>query len=371
MCVQPFLQETLENHQECLKKQRDAVKYRLKKLAARQSEITKKSSVIRENIIRKYQEIQAVLDEDLRITLSHLEMEERAAVCALDGLMERNCSLIQEIEQDLARLTVAMEQTDTEPDTMSFFSYPEQQDMETVDRVMDLLNRTDPSSVSLDEVKADQILSLANNMLLLISSQTPIIKKLAKSYSSEVSLDPDTAHPKLIISPEGDSAIYTDTWQQLPDLPGRFDTTLNVISLQGFSFGRHYWEIDVTGKTYWELGVTHPNLPRKGTTEDCWLGRGDESWCVEFFDGEYTAWHGGVPHQLPFTKRFCRIGVMCSFPAGLVTFLEADNMTPLFSFCAGTFSDCLHLALCPGHDHNGNNAEPVVICNDPSPTSDL
>lgn len=78
----------------------------------------KKSSVIRKSIIRKYQEIQAVLDEDLRITLSHLEMEERAAVSALDELMERNCSLIQEIEQDLARLTLALDQTDTEPDTM-------------------------------------------------------------------------------------------------------------------------------------------------------------------------------------------------------------------------------------------------------------
>lgn len=74
--------------------------------------------MIRESIIRKYQEIQAILDEDLRITLSHLEMEERAAVAALDGLMERNCSLIQEIEQDLARLSVAMDQNDTEPDTM-------------------------------------------------------------------------------------------------------------------------------------------------------------------------------------------------------------------------------------------------------------
>ncbi|TNN61313.1 Zinc-binding protein A33 [Liparis tanakae] len=318
--------------------QREAVKYRLKKLAARQSEIAKKSAVIRESIIRKYQEIQVVLDEDLRMTLSHLEMEERAAVSALDGLMEKNCSLIQDIEQDMARITVAMDQTDTEPDTMSFFLYSEQEDMETVDRVMDLLNRTDPSSVNLDEVKADQILSLTSNMLLLISSQTPIIKKLTKSCC------------QICVSrfQRGDSATYTDTWQQLPDLPGRFDTTLNVISLQGLSFGRHYWEIDVTGKTYWELGVTYPNIPRKGTTEDCWLGRGHESWCVEFFDGEYTAWHGG-----------------------LVTFLEADNMTALFSFCAGTFSDCLHLALCPGHDHNGTNAEPVVICNATSPSSDL
>lgn len=49
---------------------------------------------------------------------------------------------------------------------------------------MDLLNRTDPSSVNLDEAKAEQILSLTNNMLLLICSQTPIIKKLIKSCQS-------------------------------------------------------------------------------------------------------------------------------------------------------------------------------------------
>nr|XP_054606755.1 probable E3 ubiquitin-protein ligase TRIML1 [Nothobranchius furzeri] len=363
--------DTLEKRLGSLQKQREAVKYRLKALSARQSEITKKSWEIRESIIQKYQEIQSVLKEDLRITLSHLEMEERAAVSALDVLMERNCCLIQELEQDLARFSLALNQADTEPDTMSFFSLPEQDEMDMVDRVMDLLDQSDPSSVKLDESKANQILGLTNSMLLLVCSQTPLMKKLLKSYSSEVNLDPETAHPKLLVSRDGDRVAFTDTWQQLPDLPERFDTTLNVISSQGFVCGRHYWEIEVTGKTYWELGVTYPTIPRKGTSEDCWLGRGHDSWCVEFFNGEYTAWHGGLPHQLPFTKHFGRIGVLCSFPAGLVTFLEADKMTPLFTFCAGTFSKCLHLAVCPGHDHKGNNLNPIVICNASSPTSDL
>ncbi|XP_068597671.1 probable E3 ubiquitin-protein ligase TRIML1 [Brachionichthys hirsutus] len=339
-------------------------------MAARQSEISRKSSVIRESIIQKYQQIQALLDEDLSITLSHLEMEERAAVSTLDGLMESSCSLIRELEQNLVQLTVALNQTNTEPDPESFISSTELQTIETMDGVVDLLKGTDPISVSFDEDKADQILSLTSSMLQQICSQTPTIKKLVKSYSSEVCLDPDTAHPKLLISPRHDSATYTDTWQELPDLPGRFDTTLNVISLQGYSFGRHYWEIDVTGKSYWEIGVTYLSIPRKGTAENCWLGRGDESWCVEFFDGAYTAWHGGVPHRLPFTKHFCRIGVLCNFPAGLVTFFEAAHMAPLYSFCVGSFSDRLHLAFCPGHEHDGSNSEPLVICNPLSPTSD-
>lgn len=42
-------------------------------------------------------------------------------------------------------------------------------------------DKADPISIYLDEVKAEQILSLTNNVLLLISLQTPVIRKLMKS----------------------------------------------------------------------------------------------------------------------------------------------------------------------------------------------
>ncbi|XP_068508657.1 probable E3 ubiquitin-protein ligase TRIML1 [Syngnathus scovelli] len=352
------LQELLKSHQECLKLQWEVAKDRQKNLAEQQSEISKKSYLIKESIIRKYLEIQAILGNDLRTTLSHLEAEERAAVSALDWLVERNWSLMQKTEQDLAEITATRDHVNLHAHAM-----PDHKDAGVVDRGPHALDGTECCSVSLDAAKAEQILSLTDNMLLLISSLTPTMKNLVKSYSSDVCLDPDTAHPKLLISPQGDSVTYTDTWKDLPDTPLRFDTTLNVISLQSFSFGCHYWEMDVTGKTYWELGVTYPSIPRKGIAEDCWLGRGDESWCVEFFGGEYTAWHRGVPHRLLVTKQYCRIGILCNFPAGSVMFVGADDMSPLFCFCAGSFSDSLHLALCPGHDHNGTNTKPIVICN--------
>lgn len=40
VCVQPFLQDTLQKQQESLKMQREAVKHRVRQLAARQSEIS-------------------------------------------------------------------------------------------------------------------------------------------------------------------------------------------------------------------------------------------------------------------------------------------------------------------------------------------
>lgn len=152
-------------------------------------------------------------------------------------------------------------------------------------------------------------------------------------------------------------ATYTDVRQDVPEHEGRIDTTFNVLSVQSWNSGHHYWEIDVGEKIYGELGLTYPSIPRKGQKEDCWLGCHSESWCLEYFDGDYTAWHGGTPHPLSILADFRRIGILCSFSGGLVTFVGVDNTTPLYSFCAGTFTDHLHLALFPGHDLQGTNSK--------------
>ncbi|XP_056617177.1 LOW QUALITY PROTEIN: E3 ubiquitin-protein ligase TRIM21 [Triplophysa dalaica] len=211
-------------------------------------------------------------------------------------------------------------------------------------RVLELLTATDPGLVKLDEARADQLLGLANNALLNFADSTEVI------------LDPTTAHPKLIIASAGDRVTYTNVRKDVPEHEGCFDTTLNVLSVQSWNSGHHYWEVDVGEKIYWELGLTYPSIPRKAQKEDCWLSC--HSWCLEYFYGDYTAWHGGTPHPLSVLADFRRIGILCSFPRGLVTFAVVDNTTPLYSFRAGTFTDPLHLALCPGHDLQGTNSKP-------------
>nr|XP_043869430.1 tripartite motif-containing protein 16 isoform X5 [Solea senegalensis] len=327
----------------------------MKKLAAKQVEITKKSSAVKEKILKKYEDMNRVLDEDLRITLTQLDAEHKAVERLVEEKIEDCYHLSQDLSQRLDNLSAHIAKEAQGIDT---------EDAETEERICGTLKLTDPDLIQLDEFKNEQLLSFTVNLLLFIRSQVPITKRLFKSYAADVVLDADTAHPKLIISPKGDAATYTDAWQDVPETSSRFDNTLNVISQQGFSEGRLYWEVEVGGKTYWELGLTYPSIPRQGREEDCWLGRGKESWCVEYFNGNYTAWHGGVQHELPLLagKRFTRIGVCCSFPGGLVCFLGADTMTLLHCFCAGTFTDPLHLALCPGHHNDDTNWNSLKIC---------
>ncbi len=56
---------------------------------------------MRESIVKKYEEMRRVLEEDCRITLSLLEMEETAAVRALDNLIKANGVLLRDIEVQL------------------------------------------------------------------------------------------------------------------------------------------------------------------------------------------------------------------------------------------------------------------------------
>ncbi|XP_028844245.1 E3 ubiquitin-protein ligase TRIM39 [Denticeps clupeoides] len=351
--VPSFYQEALVKQQEYLKRQRDVVTHRMKKLAAKQVTVSNKTEALKEKIKRKYEDMKRVLDEDLHITLSQLEVEAEATEKMVEEQIERCYALTQDIDRELTQLSTRLEtqQTDEQVQQSPF-------------RIAATLKQTDPELVQIDEFKNEQILSLTVNLLLFIRSQVPVTKKLFQSYASEVVLNPDSAHPKLIISPEGTSVTYTDTWQDVPENPARFDTTLNAVSKHGFQEGRHYWVVQVKGKTYWELGLTYPSIPRKGREEDCWLGRGPESWCVEYYNGVYTAWHRGLAHELTHVagRSFERIGVFSSTPGGLVCFVGADTMTPLYCFSTGTFTDTLLQAVCPGHDNQGTNWKPLVIC---------
>lgn len=59
----------------------------------------------------------------------------------------------------------------------------------------------------------------------------------------DVTLDPLTAHPRLLISDDGKQVRCWDRYQPVPDGPERFDRVVCVLGRQAFSSGRHYWEV--------------------------------------------------------------------------------------------------------------------------------
>ncbi|XP_073167850.1 zinc finger protein RFP-like isoform X2 [Lepidochelys kempii] len=149
-----------------------------------------------------------------------------------------------------------------------------------------------------------------------------------------VTLDPDTAHPQLLLSEGQKSVRRGDKWHRLPNNPKRFDTLECVLGCEGFTSGRYYWEVEVGGEIIWAVGVARESVRRKGLF--CFNPEWG-IWAMEQWWGEFQALTSPkTPLPLSWVPR--RIRVCLDYEQGLVTFLDADNDAPIFTFPPASFS---------------------------------
>ncbi|XP_059382935.1 nuclear factor 7, ovary-like [Carassius carassius] len=110
--------------------------------------------------------------------------------------------------------------------------------------------------------------------------------KCLQKFAVDVTLDPDTAHPHLILSDDGKQVSRGGIKQNVPENPKRFDNVVCVLAKQGFSSGIFYYEVQVKGKTEWDLGVARESINRKKFT----LSPEDGYWAVWLRDeNQYKA----------------------------------------------------------------------------------
>ncbi|XP_044839253.1 butyrophilin subfamily 1 member A1-like isoform X2 [Mauremys mutica] len=179
----------------------------------------------------------------------------------------------------------------------------------------------------------------------------------ARQYAVDVTLDPDTANPWLILSEDRKRVRLGDTRQDLPNNPERFDSCVSVLGAEGFAGGRRYWEVEVGDKTGWDLGVCRESVSRKGTVT---ATPGNGYWVVWLRDGGYKALTS-TPTPFPVSVRPSRVGIFLDYEAGEVSFYNVTDRSHLFTF-TGTFSGKLRPYFCPGLSAGGTKAAPLIIC---------
>ncbi|XP_070684178.1 E3 ubiquitin-protein ligase TRIM39 [Pempheris klunzingeri] len=179
-----------------------------------------------------------------------------------------------------------------------------------------------------------------------------------QEYAADITLDPSTAHPRLIISEDGKQVHCGDRHQLLLDSPGRFDRVVCVLAHQGFSTGRHYWEVEVGGKTDWDLGVASWSVNRKGKIT---VSPTHGYWFLSLRDRTDFAFRTEPSTPLTVNLRPSRIGIYVDCDKGLVSFYNVEARVLIYTF-TDSFSGTIHPFFSPCTNRSGRNEAPLIIC---------
>ncbi|XP_043923703.1 zinc-binding protein A33-like [Protopterus annectens] len=154
---------------------------------------------------------------------------------------------------------------------------------------------------------------------------------------SHLTLDPNTAHPWLTLSKDLTSVTHGLVQLQLSNSRKRYDSHHCVLGSQGFTSGRHYWEVEVGCKPDWELGVTKESSNRKGIIAK---KPKDGYWVIHLSNKMYYSVGLPVPF-LGLSVNPQKIGVYLDYEGGQVSFYNADNMSHIYTF-TDTFTERLY-----------------------------
>uniref|UniRef100_A0A8C6Z1K0 Tripartite motif containing 69 n=1 Tax=Nothoprocta perdicaria TaxID=30464 RepID=A0A8C6Z1K0_NOTPE len=183
------------------------------------------------------------------------------------------------------------------------------------------------------------------------------MKSVLSPGLSLITLDPRTAHPNLVLSADLTSVRHSDTKQALPGAPERFDASIAVLGAQGFTAGRHYWEVEVEKKPKWTLGVVKGSVNRKKRRP---LSPGEGYWVIMLRNGRELKVLDVPPKGLLLRAPLTKIGVFLDYEGGQVSFYEAHAMSHIYTF-RDAFAETLYPYFCPCLNEAGENSHPLRV----------
>nr|XP_055038123.1 butyrophilin subfamily 1 member A1-like [Misgurnus anguillicaudatus] len=180
------------------------------------------------------------------------------------------------------------------------------------------------------------------------------LKSLLRKYAVNVTLDPDSAHPRLILSDDGKQMRFADKQPEKVNnnMQNNFDIRYCVLGKEGFTSGCFYYEVEVKGLSDWFVGVARESANRKG-----WIKLNPENgyWTMGLRGGKYQACESPyVPLSLSVEPQ--RVGVFVDYEEGRVSFYDLESMCHIYSYTDQSF----HEKLFPFFWQL--TSEPLIIC---------
>uniref|UniRef100_A0A096LYK0 Tripartite motif-containing protein 16-like n=1 Tax=Poecilia formosa TaxID=48698 RepID=A0A096LYK0_POEFO len=158
-------------------------------------------------------------------------------------------------------------------------------------------------------------------------------------YACKITLDPNTAHTKLVLSEGNRKVELTNQHQSYPRHPGRFTGCCQALSKESLT-GRCYWEVEWRGRGGF-VAVSYDNISRAGGGNECAFGRNHKAWALDCYQSKYIFSHKNIktPVSGPDSSR---VGVYLDHRAGILSFYSVSETMTLIHRVQTKFTEPLH-----------------------------
>uniref|UniRef100_A0A665VHJ0 Si:dkey-46i9.6 n=1 Tax=Echeneis naucrates TaxID=173247 RepID=A0A665VHJ0_ECHNA len=265
--------------------------------------------------------------------------------------------LVRSIQRTQAELLLAIEEKQRQMERWAegLIAELEKEILELKRRNTDLENVARTDHIHFLKVRSPFNLNTDLDLELAESGSNSLL--LVFVCAVDVTLDPDTANPWLQLSQDRHQVRHLGAWQDLPDHPDRFDTVVIVLGRDGFTSGRHYWEVQVGDKDDWYLGVARASVNRKGRIA---VSTTQGYWALAMKKGQGYRVSTSPPLLLLLDPKPKRVGVYVDYEEGQVSFYDVRARTHIYTlkdkftekilpffylYCCDKASDTI--AICP------------------------
>ncbi|XP_069499160.1 E3 ubiquitin-protein ligase TRIM39-like [Ambystoma mexicanum] len=231
----------------------------------------------------------------------------------------------------------------------------EQTDIEILKTMTDILNRC--QNIKTNEqinfpVIEEKLMKYSQHCKILQRTMRELKEKVPteiesvqlRTFASNVTFDPDTAHAHLTVSANRTSVSGAKISQHMPPTPERFQRSLCVLGQEKLASGKHYWEVMAKNGRNWSVGVCDEAAPRKGFIRP---SPGQGYWVMKLVDGERCMAHTSPSvTRLGFRLLPHTVGVFLDYEAGQVSFYNVDERALLFRFPPQRFRCTLRPYFC-------------------------
>ncbi|XP_053191941.1 tripartite motif-containing protein 16-like [Scomber japonicus] len=197
------------------------------------------------------------------------------------------------------------------------------------DKLQDIL-RDKWTNTSLTETEVD----------VLLSEPEPKTRAEFLRYSREITLDPNTANTKLLLSEGNRKVEWTRQRQSYSRHTDRFTDYLQVLSRESLT-GRCYWEVEWRGGV--DVAVAYNSISRAGY--ESLFGHNDKSLSLDCDTNRYEFWFNNI--KTPVSgPRSSRVGVYLDHRAGILSFYSVSETMTLLHRVQTSFTQPLYAGLC-------------------------